>query len=145
VREDVIAQMDTTEEGYKLKEAEADLAEASQQVAQAQAESSAKEEEDRYALLQAKADLRVAELEARRNELAAEIVAKQNDLAVSAARGRVAQIEQDLTNRQATSRAGIVIQEAALNKAKVKAETARKKYRVDDLARAFERLCRGPK
>ncbi len=123
---DVIAQMDTTEEGYKLKEAEADLAEATQQVAQAQAESQAKEEEDRYALLQAKADLRVAELEARRNELAADIVARQNDLAVSAARGRVAQIEQDLTNRQATSRAGIVIQEAALNKAKVKAATARK-------------------
>src|SRR6267378_1273119 len=123
---DVIAQFDTTEEGYKLKEAEADLAEAEQQVAQAQAESQAKEEEDRYSLLQAKADLQVAELEARRNELVADIVARQNDLAVSAARDRVSQIEHDLANRKATSQAGIVLQQAALNKAKVKAATARK-------------------
>lgn len=123
---DVVVQFDTTEQGYKLKEAEADLAEAEAQVAQATAESAAKEEEDRYSLLQATAELRVAELEARRNELLAEIVAKQNDLAVSAARDRLAQIEHDLANRKATSQAGILIQEAALNKAKVKAETARK-------------------
>jgi multidrug efflux pump subunit AcrA (membrane-fusion protein) len=123
---DVIAQFDTTEEGYKLKEAEADLAEAEQQVAQAQAESQAKEEEDRYSLLQAKADLQVAELEVRRNELVADIVARQNELAMSAARDRVSQIEHDLANRKATSQAGVVIQQAALNKAKVKAATARK-------------------
>ena len=123
---DVIAQFDTTEEGFKLKEAEADLAEAEQQVAQAQAESQAKEEEDRCSLLQAKADLQVSELEARRNELVADIVARQNDLAVSAARDRVSQIEHDLANRKATSQAGIVLQQAALNKAKVKAATARK-------------------
>src|SRR5260370_28856632 len=58
---DVIAQFDTTEEGYKLKEAEANLAEAEHQVAQAQAERQAKEEEDRYSLLQAKARLQMAE------------------------------------------------------------------------------------
>ncbi len=123
---DVVAQFDTTEQGYKLKEAEADLAEAEQQVAQATAESQAKEEEDNYALLQAKADLRVAELETRRNELVADIVAKQNDLAAQAARDKQTQIEHDLANRKATSQAGILIQEAALNKAKVKADMARK-------------------
>ena len=89
---DVVAQLDTTEQGFKLKEAEADLAEAEQQVAQAQAESDAKEEEDRYALLQAKADLRLAELEARRNELLAAIVARQNELAVEAGRDRLRQL-----------------------------------------------------
>jgi multidrug efflux pump subunit AcrA (membrane-fusion protein) len=123
---DAVAQFDTTEQGYKLKEAEADLAEAEQQVAQAEAESQAKEEEDHYELLQATSELRIAELEARRNELVAEIVAKQNDLAVKAARDRLSQIEHDLANRKATSQAGVLIQQAALNKAKVKAETARK-------------------
>jgi HlyD family secretion protein len=123
---DTVAQFDTTEQGYKLKEAEADLAESEQQVAQAEAESQAKEEEDHYALLQATVELRVAELEARRNELVAEIVAKQNDLAVKAAQDKLSQITHDLANRKATSQAGILIQQAALNKAKVKAEMARK-------------------
>ena len=123
---DVVAQLDTTEQGFKLKEAEADLAEAEQQVAQAQAESDAKEEEDRYALLQAKADLRLAELEARRNELLAAIVARQNELAVEAGRDRLRQIEQDLANRKATSQASILIQQEARKKAQVKADIARK-------------------
>ena len=57
---DVVVQLDTTEQGYKLKEAEADLAEAEQQVAQATADSQAKEEEDRYAVLEARAGLRLA-------------------------------------------------------------------------------------
>jgi multidrug efflux pump subunit AcrA (membrane-fusion protein) len=123
---DVVATFDTTEQGFKLKEAEADLAEAEQQVEQARAEKDAKEEEDRYSLLEAQSQLRIAELETRRNELVAEIVAKQNNLAVKAARDRLAQIEHDLANRKATSEAGILIQQAALNKAKVKADAARK-------------------
>src|SRR6266704_3922831 len=112
---DVVAQLDTTEQGFKLKEAEADLAEAEQQVAQAQAESDAKEEEDRYALLQAKADLRLAAM-----------VARQNELAVEAGRDRLRQIERDLANRKATSQASILNQQEARKKAQVKADIARK-------------------
>jgi len=123
---DVVVQFDTTEQGFRLKEAEADLAEAEQQVAQAKADSEAKEEEDRYALVAAKAAVRLAELEARRNELVSAIVARQNELALGSTRDRLAQIEQDLANRKATSEAGILIQEANRNKAKVKAEVARK-------------------
>ena len=123
---DTVVQLDTTEQGYRLKEAEADLAEAEAQVAQATAESQAKEEEDRYAVIQAKAEVKLAELEVRRNELLATIVARQNELALEAARDRLAQIEQDLANRKATSQAGILIQEAARNKAKVKADVARR-------------------
>lgn len=123
---DTVAQFDTTEQVYKLKEAEADLAEAEQQVIQAQADSQAKEEESRYELLQAKADLRQAELEARRNPLVAAITAKQNDLAVQAARDHLRQVEHDLANQQATSAASIAIQTAARNKATVQAETARR-------------------
>jgi len=123
---DVVVQLDTTEQGYRLKEAEADLAEAEQNVAHATAASLAKEEEDRYAILQAKAELRLAELDVRRNELLSAIVARQNELALQSARDRLAQIQEDMANRKATSQAGIVIQEAARNKAKVKADLARK-------------------
>ena len=122
---DVVAQFDTTEQEYKLKEAEADLAEAEQQVIQAQADSQAKDEESQYELMQAKADLRQAELEERRNPLLAAITARQNTLAVEAARDKLHQLEHDIPNRRANATASIAIQEAARNKAKVQAETAR--------------------
>lgn len=123
---DVVAQFDTTDQTYKLREAEADLAEAEQKVIQAQAQRDAKEEEDNYALLKARADLRQAELEARKDPLVGAIQARENDLDVRSARETVVQLEHDLANRQANSQANVEIQAAAREKAKVQAETARK-------------------
>jgi len=123
---DIVAQFDTTEQDFALKEAEADLAEAEQQYIQAVAESEAREEESRYALVHAAAEVRLAELEARKNPLIAAITARQNVLAMDAARDRLAQLKQDEKNRAATSRAGIAIQEAARNKVKVRADIARR-------------------
>jgi len=123
---DIVAEFDTTDQTYKLREAEADLAEAAEKVAQAEAQSQAKEEEDHYALLKARADLKQAELDARKNPLLGTIDAKENDLAVESARAALAQLERDLGNRKATSQAGVAIQEAAVAKAKAQAEQARK-------------------
>ncbi len=123
---DIVVQFDTTEQEFKLREAEADVAEAEQQVAQAVAESRAKEEEARYALLQAHSEMRLAEYEARRNELIARIAARQNDLAVAAARDKVRQLEKDLKDRLATAQAGVAIQQAGRTKAQVAAATARR-------------------
>ena len=123
---DVVVKFDTTEQEFKLREAEADLAEAEQQVAQAQAESEAKAEEARYALLQAQTDLKIAALETRRNELVSRIQARQNELAAEAAADKVRQLEKDLNDRIAAAKAGIAIQEAARSKAKVAADTARR-------------------
>jgi HlyD family secretion protein len=122
---DVVVKFDTTEQEYKLKEAEADLAESEQHVIQTQADNQAKEEETRYSLLQAKMDVRIAELEARRNPILADIVARENTLALEAAKDHLRQLEHDAANRQATSAAAVAIQEAARNKAKVQAQTAR--------------------
>ena len=58
---EVVARFDTTEEAYKLREAEADLAEADQQVSQATADNLAREEEDRLSLVQAQSDVELAE------------------------------------------------------------------------------------
>lgn len=121
---DVVVRFDTTEQEFKLREAQSDLAEAQQQVTQAKAEADAKEEESRYLIIQAAADLKVAELEARKNPLQPVITARQNDLAVSQSRDRLEQLEKDLPNRLATARAGIAIHEASVQKAQVKATTA---------------------
>ena len=123
---DVVVEFDTTDLNFDLREAEADLAEAQQRLAQSKAESLAKEEEARFSLLKAESDLELAELEVRRNPTLAAIVARQHDLAASAARDRLNQLRTDLASRQATSEAGVAIQQAGVRKAQVKVETARR-------------------
>ena len=123
---DAVVEFDTTEQEFALKEAEADLAEAEQQVAQAKADSDAREEEARYALIHAKAEVKTADLEVRKNPVVGAILAKQNLLALAAAQDGLVQLQRDLASRKATTEAGVAIQEAARNKAKVKADTARR-------------------
>jgi HlyD family secretion protein len=123
---DKVVQFDTTEQEYRLKEAEADLAEAQQQVIKAEADSQSIEEESHWAMINAVADVKLAELEIRRNPLIEAIKAQQNNLALEAAKNRERQTAQDFTNKKTTSAAGIAIQKAAENKAKVMADTARR-------------------
>jgi HlyD family secretion protein len=123
---DVVAQFDTTEERFKLREAEADLAEAGQQVIQAASEAKAKEEELNADLIKARADVKLAELEVVRNELVAALVAKQNDLTLEAAREKLAKLERDYPRNKAAAGASIAIQEAGRNKATVQAATAKR-------------------
>lgn len=127
VREgDVVVEFDATQQEFNLREAQADLLEAEQNVIQAKATSEATQEETRWQLESAKSDLALAQLEVRRNPLLPTIVARQNDLAVDAAKNRLHQAEQDIVNKKANAEAGIAIQDAALNKAKVSAQTAQR-------------------
>jgi multidrug efflux pump subunit AcrA (membrane-fusion protein) len=123
---DIVLQFDTTDQAFKLKESEADLAEAEQQVLKAQAEGEAQQEENNYQLMKAKADVRQAELDCRKNRMLSVIVAKQNDLALESAKDHLKQLEQDTANFKATNQAGVAIQEAARSKAQVQSAAARK-------------------
>jgi hypothetical protein len=123
---DVVVQFDTTLQEYTLREAEADLAEAEQQVIQAKATADSTDIESAYTLASTESDVKLAELEVRKNPILPSINARQNLIALEQAQNRHRQAEQDVKNKQATSAAAVAIQEAALNKAKVAAETARK-------------------
>ena len=123
---DIVVEFDTSEQEYRLKEAQADVAEAGQQVLKAKLESAAQQEENAYQLVKARADVRQAELEVRRNRLVSAIAARQNDLALASARDRLAQLERDLTNRGASDKAAIEIQEAARAKAQTQVDTAQR-------------------
>lgn len=123
---EVVVQFDTTQQEFNLREAEADLDEADQQVIQAQANSDAITEESGYQVLSTDADVKLAELELRKNPLVPAIQARQNELALEAAKNRQRQAVQDFNNKKATSAAGIQIQRASQNKARVMAETAKK-------------------
>jgi multidrug efflux pump subunit AcrA (membrane-fusion protein) len=122
---EIVAEFDTTEQEYKLKEAEADLAEADQHLVQAKAQRDAQNEEDRYALLKAQTDVKLAELDVRKNPLLAPLTARENTLALEAAKDHLTQLERNLANRKATNDAAIAIQEAGRSKAESQAKTAR--------------------
>jgi multidrug efflux pump subunit AcrA (membrane-fusion protein) len=122
---DQVVRFDTTEQEFRLREAEADLAEAEQQIIQATSEAEAKEEETRCELIKAEGEFRAAEVEMRRNEIVAKLLAHENELALEAARQKRAKLKEDLKNRLETGRSGIEMQHAARAKAEVKARTAR--------------------
>jgi len=123
---DMVVQFDTTMQEYNLREAEADLAEADQQVIKAQADAQASDEEAAYTVISTEGDVKLAELEARKNPLVPAIQAKQNDLDLEAARNKYRQAQQDYKNQKTTSSAAIAIQAAAQNKARVTADMQRK-------------------
>ena len=123
---DVVAQFDTTDETYKLREAESDLAEAEQQVMQAESEAKAKEEEVEYELIAARGELKQAEIEVTANPIRAALTARQNDITLAGARDKLANLERDYPQRKAAASASVAIQEAARKKAQVLADTARR-------------------
>ncbi len=123
---DAVVEFDPTDQEYRLKEAEADLAEAKLKVEQAKAQAQAQLEEDTYSLSTAGHQVRLAELDVRRNPILSTIQARQNDLALKAAQDRLNQIRQDIGSRQATNQAAVEVQEAGVGRADVEVATAQK-------------------
>jgi HlyD family secretion protein len=123
---DMVVEFDPTDQEYKLKEAQSDVAETKLKVEQAEAQAQAESEEARYALLQAESDVRSAELDVRKNPILPAISARQNDLALAAAKDRMNQLRTDLENKGATNLAAIAVQQAALGKAEIQAATAQR-------------------
>ena len=123
---DTVVEFDPTDQEYKLKEAQADLAENKLKVEEADAQSAADTEEARYALEKAESDLRVAQFDVRKNAILPSITARQNDLALEAAKARSEQLRKDLENRGATNAAALAVQKAAVAKAEIQVSMAQK-------------------
>ena len=123
---EMVVEFDPTDQEYKLKEAESDLAENKLKVAQAEAQAEADTEEAKYALQKAESDVRVAELDVRKNPILPAITAKQNDLLLQASKDRARQLRTDLSNRGDTNKAAIAVQKAAVGKAEIQVATAQK-------------------
>ncbi|MGD0500217.1 MAG: efflux RND transporter periplasmic adaptor subunit [Bryobacteraceae bacterium] len=123
---DVVVEFDTTQQEYNMREAEADMAEAGQQILQTQADNAASDEETRDAVDAAKTKVAVAELEVSAHEVKPAAMARENEIILEQAQNRLQQAEKDLANKKTTGAAGLAIQRAAESKAKMTAETARK-------------------
>jgi HlyD family secretion protein len=125
---DLVAQFDTTQQEYNLKEAEADLAEAQQKVIQTESDNVASDEETRYSLEAAQNAVKLAELDLRKNAkgIAAAMTTRDAEIALEAAKNRQRQAEQDLGNKKTTGAAGLNIQRAAQARSQMMADMARK-------------------
>ena len=121
---DVVAQFDITDESFRLREAEADLAEADQYVLQVRFDALAREEELNYELIRARGNLKLAEIDIESNSLRAAITAKQYAITLESAKHLLAKLEHDYPDRKATTKASVALQEAARERSKMLAETA---------------------
>ena len=84
---EIVLEFDPTDQEYKLKEAESDLAENNLKVAQAEAQAAADTEEAKYALQKAESDVRVAELDVRKNPILPAIYRQAKRSAVASVEG----------------------------------------------------------
>jgi hypothetical protein len=125
---DIVVELDTTQQEYNLREAEADLAEAQQRVVQTESDNAATDEETSYALQAARSQVLLAEIDLKLNKrgVLAALVERNNEMVAEAARNRLRQAEQDIANKKTTAAAGLAIQKAAEMRARSMADLARK-------------------
>lgn len=123
---DVVVDFDASGQQYLLVEAEADLEEAQQQLAKAQADVFVAQEKARLDVVTTKADLDVSELDQLENRFLGSVQQRKNEIALEQARNRHQQAKQDLAHAEAKKATGINAQKSAVVEAQAKADAARK-------------------
>jgi multidrug resistance efflux pump len=122
---DVIMEFDPTEQQYTLEQSLSQLAEAEQEIAKIRADGDTQNAQDDVTLLTARFDVRRAELIAISNPA---IIPKneyeKRRLSLDEARRKLEQVESDVKQRAATSRASLAVSEAKRNRAKTAADRA---------------------
>jgi multidrug resistance efflux pump len=122
---DVLMEFDPMEQQYTLEQSRSDLAEAEQTIIKTRADTDAQAAQDQVTLLTARFDLRRAELDAISDKelIAANDYAKRQ-LTLDEATRHLAQVEEDVKSRVATSAATLAVAEAKRTKAKLAADRA---------------------
>ena len=125
---DVVVEFDLSEQEEKLAQAKSELAQAEQEITKLRADIVVQRAQEQVTLLTARFDVRRGELDveanAQANELVSVIEAKKNVLILQEAKGRLGQLEADLTSRDTTDRASLAVLEEKRNKARLAKETA---------------------
>jgi multidrug efflux pump subunit AcrA (membrane-fusion protein) len=123
---DVVVEFDLSEQEEKLAQAKSELEQAEQEITKMRADIIVQRAQEQVTLLTARFDVRRAQLDAQANELVGAIEAKKNLLMLEESRGRLAQLESDLTSRETTDRASLAVLEEKRNKARLAMETAQR-------------------
>jgi HlyD family secretion protein len=121
---DVVMEFDPADQQYALDQARSQLDEAEQEIVKMKADAAVQKAQDDVALLTARFDVRRAELDALGNEFIAPVDAKKNVLSLEEARRRLAQLEEDVKSRAATSQASLLVVEEKRTKASLAMQRA---------------------
>jgi HlyD family secretion protein len=123
-KDEVVIEFDPADQQFALEQAKSELAEAEQEIVKMKADAAVQKAQDDVALLTARFDVRRAELDALGNEFVGAIEAKKNVLSLEEARRRLAQLQEDVTSRAATSQASLAVAEEKRNKATLSMQRA---------------------
>ena len=127
---DVVVEFDLSEQEEKLAQAKSELEQAEQEITKLRADIVVQRAQEQVALLTARFDVRRADLDVQANAQASELVgvieAKKNVLILEEAKGRLAQLQSDLTSRETTDRASLAVLLEKRNKAQLAKETAQR-------------------
>jgi HlyD family secretion protein len=123
-KDEVIVEFDPADQQFALNQAKTEVAEAEQEVAKMKADAAAQAAQDEVALLTARFEVRRAELDATGNEFVGAIDAQKNLLTLEEAKRRLAQLEEDIKSRAATSQASLAVALEKRNKATLAVQRA---------------------
>ena len=127
---EVVVEFDLSEQEEKLAQAKSELEQAEQEITKLRADIVVQRAQEQVALLTARFDVRRADLDIQANAQASELVgvieAKKNVLILEEAKGRLAQLQSDLTSRETTDRASLAVLLEKRNKAQLAMETAQR-------------------
>ena len=120
---DVVAQFDTTQQEYNLKEAESDLAEANESLAQTEADNAATDEQNSYTVESDKAAVQTAEQDIRRKDVEAALAGRLHEIALESAQNHLKQAQQDQIANQSKAQVSAALAHRNIDSMTLKAKT----------------------
>jgi multidrug resistance efflux pump len=137
---DVVIEFDQSEQEERLETAKSELAQAEQEIAKMHADAVVQRAQDDVALLTARFDVRRAELDVQGSVLHSAIDKQKFVLTLEEAKGRLAQLLEDLKSRADTDRASLAVLEEKRNKARLQMDNAQRNIDNMKLRAPFDGL-----
>lgn len=137
---ETVVEFDVSEQEFNVEQSASELAQAEQEIHKLTRESAVAVAQDEVAVLHARFEVRRAELDAGANELVGKIDAQKNLMTLEEAKRRLAQLEEDVKSRSASSRAGLAVLDEKRNKARLAKQTAQRNIEMMHVRAPFEGL-----
>jgi hypothetical protein len=118
-KDDVIVQLDTSEQEYNLEQSKSQLEEAEQQIIKVKADQAVRAAQSRVTLLKAQYRVKRAEFKIQGNDLLGAIEAKKNQIDLQEAKRNLEQVQRDIQSRASTDAADLIMQNVARMRAEM--------------------------
>lgn len=135
---ELLLSFDTADQEYQLAQAQSQLREAEYEIQKIEADNAVQAQKDKVDLLTARYDVRGAELGTRGNDLVGRVEARQNELTLEEARRKLEELEQNVKERSATSRAALEVAQEKRNKAIIGIQQAERNIEQMEIRAPFD-------